>query len=251
MAPDVDAPRPRNAADSYRLDHLPPAWEAVPPAGPFDGILWRAARSTVYGILKAVTGSRADRIDEGGLPLARSGQPVILAANHRSNIDAPLIREGLPAHLRSRYRLVGSAALLRVWGKSADPLRKARGWLLVGILEHGYRAVWVGGEVRGAQAIERLTAALRAGDSLIMHPAGVKGSADELADFQIGVAVASLATGAPVIPVRLDGTAGALPRPGKVRPKARMTAKFRPPILPADYDDPEALLAALVAALQP
>lgn len=133
--------------------------------------------------------------------------PVILAANHASYIDPPLIGAALPRQInflaRStlfRFPLLGS--LLRSWNA-------------VGIDRDG-------GSGAGLKAIlERL----RDGGAVILFPEGTRTRDGKLKEAEIGIGLLAVKTGAPIVPVRVFGTFEAygrhmrFPRPRKVAVK--------------------------------
>jgi len=141
------------------------------------------ARSIFRGAFKTCFRWRvyhAERVPDAG--------PVILAANHASFMDPPI---------------VGSAALRGIHYLARDTLFR---WPGIGALLRSVNAVPVdrqGGAVSGLRVIlERLSR----GEAIVLFPEGTRSVDGNLKPAQAGIGLVVVKSGAPVIPVRLFGT---------------------------------------------
>jgi 1-acyl-sn-glycerol-3-phosphate acyltransferase len=168
-------------------------------------------------------------------------RPCLLAANHASYLDPPAIGAASPLRLRfvAWEGLFGSP-LFALLIRSLGAIRISQT------------------EKRGAAAVlRRLIEEIEAGRSVLIFPEGQRSPDGALHPLEGGTALLALKTGAPVVPVRIDGTFEALPPTGRFPLPRKLRIEFRDPIDPADYRDlPDrearaALLERLRRALEP
>lgn len=149
----------------------------------------------------------AERVPKSG--------PVILASNHASFLDPPLVGSSLKRSINylareSLFRLPGMGALLRSW--QAVPVDRD------------------GGTGKG---LKRILAALEAGGGIILFPEGTRTLDGKLQPARAGVGLTVIKSSAPVIPVRVFGTYEAygknvkFPRPHKVIVKFGQPMDFK------------------------
>jgi 1-acyl-sn-glycerol-3-phosphate acyltransferase len=146
--------------------------------------------------------------------------PVVFAANHSSYLDAVVLLAALPGD----FRFVGK--------------RELGAWPLVGTILRrvGHLTVERADLSRSVEDAERVSAAMRAGTSLVFFPEGTFRESPRLLPFRLGAFKAAVESGCPVVPVTISGTrailpAGAwLPRPGGI------TITIGPPIAPRQSD---------------
>ncbi|MFC3962419.1 lysophospholipid acyltransferase family protein [Nocardia jiangsuensis] len=188
----------------------------------------------VRRVLRFLAWSRLVRvtvIDRDAVPVRG---PVLVASNHISMLDAVF----LWGALRRRAMAVAMAEL---WT-----------WPVVGVLVRGLGHIPV---IRrdpdsGRAALEQAEWVLRHGGVLIIYPEGRCVRPGEVEPYKPGVAKLALRTGVPIVPVGTTGTNDVLPLGGadgrgridRTRP---VTIRFGPPIDPAGFDSPEALLTHL------
>jgi 1-acyl-sn-glycerol-3-phosphate acyltransferase len=152
--------------------------------------------------------------------IPRSG-PVILAANHASNLDAVVLGSWLVPTLGRRIHWLGKKELFA--------------WPVVGwaAASGGVHPV-----DRGAADVEAFRLARRIldeGNILFVFPEGTRSPDGSLQAAQDGVAVLAIRTGAPVVPLAIAGSHRVWPRGQKLpRPGGRVTARVGSPFLPAD-----------------
>ncbi len=145
----------------------------------------------------------------GRVPL--SG-PVILASNHASFFDPPLVGSALARPLSylardTLFRFPGLGALLRSWN-----------------------AVPVDREGGGAAGLRQILDALQAGNAIIIFPEGTRTRDGQLQRARAGIGLMVLKSAAPVVPVRVFGTYEAYGRHLRFpRPKP-LTVKFGTPL---------------------
>lgn len=146
-----------------------------------------AVSSVVLNFLFGVLG----RVRVHGLENLPDSGPAIVAINHASYLDPPLI--GSIIARKRLFRGVGKAELFRV------PLI---GWYLktVGCFP-------VERDKNDLRAMRESLATLKSGEILLMAPEGTRGVTDRKRTPHPGVAFIAQLSKAPVIPARLAGTA--------------------------------------------
>jgi 1-acyl-sn-glycerol-3-phosphate acyltransferase len=70
---------------------------------------------------------------------------------------------------------------------------------------------------------------------LILFPEGRRSPDGRLVEFKPGAAMLALRTGAPIVPIRLDGLHEALPRGAHLPTATKVRVRFGEPIDPAAY----------------
>jgi 1-acyl-sn-glycerol-3-phosphate acyltransferase len=158
---------------------------------------------------------------EGALDeLPREG-PLIIAANHASNLDAPVIGSWLIPRLGRRIHWLGKKELFD--------------WPIVGWLaaNGGVHPV-----DRGAADIEAFRLAQRIldeGHVLFVFPEGTRSPDGALGEARDGVALLALRTGAPIVPLGISGSDRVWPKGQRLpHPGGRVTVRIGPPFRPAD-----------------
>jgi 1-acyl-sn-glycerol-3-phosphate acyltransferase len=133
--------------------------------------------------------------------------PVILASNHMSFLDPPLVGAGLTRGInymarKTLFRYPGIGALLRSW--SAVPVDRDGG---------------------SAAGLKEILDRLKRGGAIIMFPEGTRSPDGQLQRGRAGIGLAIIKSNAPVIPVRVFGTFEAygkgvtIPRPHRIQVK--------------------------------
>ena len=117
----------------------------------------------------------------------RSG-PVILASNHASILDPPLVGTALDRGISYLAR----ESLFRFWGV---------GWVL-----RNWDAVPVDREGGGARGLKAILDRLLAGSGIILFPEGTRTLDGKLQPARSGIGLTVIKSNAPVVPVRVFGT---------------------------------------------
>jgi 1-acyl-sn-glycerol-3-phosphate acyltransferase len=143
--------------------------------------------------------------------------PVLVASNHRSMLDVPLLVIACP-------RPVTFMAKRELFG---DPLRR---WMF-----HVLGGFPVRREIADVRAMDIGLAVLERGDVLGLYPEGKRTKSTTMAPFLKGAAWMALKVGAPIVPCGIVGTE----RPGK-RPQLRKRVRitFGPAIQVERVDEP-------------
>jgi 1-acyl-sn-glycerol-3-phosphate acyltransferase len=162
---------------------------------------------------------------EGAIDQIPSEGPVILAANHASNLDAIVIGSWLMPRLGRRIHWLGKKELFA--------------WPLVGwaAANGGVHPV-----DRGTADVEAFRLAQRIldeGNILFVFPEGTRSPDGGLQEGQDGVAVLAIRTGAPIVPIAISGSNRVWPKGQKLpHPGGRVTVRIGPPFRPAELVPP-------------
>jgi 1-acyl-sn-glycerol-3-phosphate acyltransferase len=148
-------------------------------------------------------------IGEENVP--RTG-PVLLAANHLSFADPPVVGAGL--HRKAWF--MGKEEIFR------PPLT----WLL-----RKWQAFPVRRGSADLAAMKRSLQILARGEALVMFPEGARQTSGELGEAEIGVGMIAVRSGAPTVPVLIQGTDRLLPKGTGLPRPARVTLRFGPPVV--------------------
>jgi 1-acyl-sn-glycerol-3-phosphate acyltransferase len=158
--------------------------------------------------------------------------PVILVANHASHMDTPVILSALPRRLRKRTAVAAAADYFY------------RNKLTASIVSLCFNTVPIerrkggGGVTKSTSHLDTL---LDDGWNLLLFPEGTRSRGGAPARVRRGAAVLAVAHNLAIIPIRVTGTADAMP-PGRIWPKRlrgklfsrrhRITVSFGEPIPP-------------------
>lgn len=186
---------------------------------------------------------------EGALDEVPRDGPLIVAANHASNLDPVVLASSLMPRLGRRFQWLGKRELFD--------------WPVVGWMARN----------GGVHAVDRATADVEAyrlakrildeGHALFVFPEGTRSRDGALQPARDGAAVLALRTGAPIVPIAIAGSYERWPRGQKIpHPGGRVTVRVGRPFrladeLPADLDRKAAtplatdLIMRRIAALLP
>ncbi len=179
-----------------------------------------ASRMGLAGLTRVRVEGAIDQIPHVG--------PVLVAANHASNLDPIVIAASLMPRLGRRLQWLGKKELFD--------------WPILG---------WVATN-GGVHPVDRSTADVEAyrlakrildeGHALFVFPEGTRSPDGRLQEARDGVAVLALRTGAPIVPVAIAGSFAVWPRGQRLpHPGGRVTVRVGVPFrlddeLPADLD---------------
>jgi 1-acyl-sn-glycerol-3-phosphate acyltransferase len=114
--------------------------------------------------------------------------PVILAANHSSYIDPPLVGAGLSRGIN----YLGRESLFR--------------FPMLGSLLHSWSVVPVDRDGGGAKGLKIILERLLAGGAIILFPEGTRSPDGQFQAARSGIGLTVIKSSAPVVPVRVFGT---------------------------------------------
>ncbi len=172
---------------------------------------------------------------------------IILAANHASLLDTPMIRHVLPAALERRLFTVGGYDFFEPRGSGWARLR-AR--VVLRFIVDSYRVWMIDRRVEGAAAVAELTGLLTRERVMLLYPEGTRSRTGRMGRVQPGVAIIAARSGAPVIPVHISGSHRVLP-PGVRWPQpGAVVVRAGAPLRPAPQERPEAFALRVAAAIQ-
>jgi len=172
-------------------------------------------------------------IDTANIP--KTG-PLIIASNHASHLDPPLIGAGVPRKVTfiAKQELF-SVPFVGWWMKQIGQISVARG----------------GG---GKEALATAEEVLRNDGCIIIFPEGTRTKSGRMQRGRTGVAVLALRTGAPVIPAAVEGTFEAFGHGKKIPKPGRVTVQFGKPLtfgqhIAADGTYPRAALEEVTSQI--
>jgi len=140
--------------------------------------------------------------------------PVILASNHASFLDPPLVGAGIKRGINYLAR----ESLFRF---------PVLGWIL-----HQWQVVPVDREGGGAKGLKAILDRLLAGGAIILFPEGTRTRDGRLQPARSGIGLTVIKSTAPVVPVRVFGTFEAYNRTMKFpTPGRRVVVKYGRPML--------------------
>jgi 1-acyl-sn-glycerol-3-phosphate acyltransferase len=148
--------------------------------------------------------------------------PVIFAPTHHSHLDTGLMIHAVPAVWRRRMVVAAAADYFfdKHWKAALSAL--------------SLNAIPIDREVTGRTSSDAIRALIDDGYSLVIYPEGGRSPDGWGQDWKGGAAYLSSRTGAPVIPVFVDGT-GAIFGKGMRRPRpGRTRVVFGAPLRPSD-----------------
>jgi 1-acyl-sn-glycerol-3-phosphate acyltransferase len=190
-------------------------------------------------VLNPVMNYYAARNATGREKLQALKGPVILVANHASHMDTPVILSALPRKLRKRTAVAAAADYFY------------RNKLTASIVSLCFNTVPIerrpdGGATKSTSHLDTL---LDDGWNLLLYPEGTRSRGGAPGRARRGAAVLAAAHNLAIIPIRVTGTAEAMP-PGRAWPKRlhgklfsrrhRITVSFGEPIAPGG--DAQALI---------
>jgi 1-acyl-sn-glycerol-3-phosphate acyltransferase len=163
--------------------------------------------------------------------------PVIFTPNHHSHVDTGLMIRAVPSAWR--HRLVVAAA--------ADYFFDARWKATISAL--ALNAIPIDREVTGRKSADMIRGLIADGYSLVIYPEGGRSPDGWGQAFKGGAAYLSVRTGAPVVPVFIDGS-GAIFGKGMKRPKpGRTRIVFGSPLRPLPDEATRRFNARIEAAV--
>jgi 1-acyl-sn-glycerol-3-phosphate acyltransferase len=162
---------------------------------------------------------------EGALDeIPRTG-PVIVAANHSSNLDVPVLGSSVMPKLGRRLQWLGKKEVLD--------------WPIVGWVARNGGVHGIDRSTADIDAFRLAARILEEGHALFVFPEGTRSHDGKLGEGRDGVAVLALRTGAPIVPIGISGSYERWPRGQKLpRPGGRVMVRIGSPFRLADVLPP-------------
>lgn len=163
---------------------------------------------------------------EGAIDEIPRDGPVILAANHASNLDAVVIGSWLIPNLGRRIHWLGKKELFL--------------WPLVGWAAANGGVHPVDRAAADVEAFRLAQRILDEGHILFVFPEGTRSPDGALQEARDGIAVLALRTGAPIVPLGISGSNRVWPKGQKLpHPGGHVTIRVGTPFRPADLLPPD------------
>lgn len=167
----------------------------------------------------------------GAENIPREG-PVIVAPNHVSMVDPPLVAITVPRTVKIMAK--NELFQVPVFG---------------GIIAHlGAFPVHRGRPDRAA--LRKAIEVLEEGWPLVVFPEGTRGNGKELGPLEKGILLMANKTEAPVVPAFVSGTFHMLPRGAKRMRRSRVKVRFGPALDPKSFEKSDDLGAAIMAGIE-
>jgi long-chain acyl-CoA synthetase len=143
--------------------------------------------------------------------------PYILAPNHQSYVDGPVVLSGLTwRQVRTCYFF---ATEQHVRGKFRRALADNNNTI---IMEQAHLK----------ESIQKLAEVLKSGKNIVIFPEGSRTHDGEMGDFKLSFAILSKELNVPIVPVCVRGAYEALPRHRKFLFPRHIEVHYLPPIMP-------------------
>ncbi len=163
---------------------------------------------------------RGEVVGTGHIP---SGGPYLIAANHASNLDPPLVGCQVARQMRFFARRT-------LWHN------RILGWWMDRI-----ECIAVDRDSGDVGAIRKVLQALKEDRAIVLFPEGTRTLTGRLQKPKAGVGLMACKTGAPVVPCRVYGSFEAFGKGTSIpRFGTPVDIVFGPPVTAAEYDDPAA-----------
>lgn len=162
--------------------------------------------------------------------------PAIVAANHNSHVDILFLLCAFPRRALPRVAPVAAADYFL-----ADPVLRFIALRLIGILPLDRTA-------RRGDPLAAARQALSQGRILIVFPEGTRGAPEELGALKSGISKLARESGAPIVPVYLQGAGRILPKGARLPVPFTSTMLVGRPIAP--QQDRAATMAQLGTAFR-
>jgi len=144
--------------------------------------------------------------------------PYIIAPNHSSYLDALVLGAALPSGVFKKAHFIGTERFFTGW--------------LTGYLARLAHVIPIDPDAHLGRALSLSAHCLKSGSPLVIFPEGGCTTDGELLPFRPGIGILSLKLGVPVVPVRIEGTFGAMPKWKKFPKPNKVTITFGEPVVP-------------------
>jgi len=125
-----------------------------------------------------------------GLENVPMGRPCILASNHASAADIPILFGGLPF----QFRVIAKDTLFKI------PIL---GWCM---RLAGYISIDRGSPTKAMRSLKRAASRLQAGLPVLVFPEGTRNRSGDLQPFHKGAFLLAIESGVPIVPIAIKGS---------------------------------------------
>jgi 1-acyl-sn-glycerol-3-phosphate acyltransferase len=172
-----------------------------------------AVRAGLAGLTRVRVEGAIDEIPREG--------PVIIASNHASNLDVPVLGSSLMPRIGRRFQWLGKRELFA--------------WPIVGWIADAGGVHPVDRDAADVEAYRLAKRILDEGHVLFVFPEGTRSRDGGLQTARDGVAVLAQRTGAPIVPIGVAGSYARWPRGQRLpHPGGRVTVRVGSPFRLAD-----------------
>jgi long-chain acyl-CoA synthetase len=224
----------RNAKGKAGQRAAAPAWDAVLQGDPDDPAVLSATEAHTLATRFWYTATRiANMISkdffqlrvEGFDNLPASG-PFILAPNHQSFLDPPVLMGTLPWRIFKDLFYVGTS---EIFGEGQHSSRLTRN------IGRSLKLIPVDPDANLVPAMRAGGFGLKRGKILVLYPEGERSIDGTPKTFKKGAAILSAHLNVPIVPVALDGFHEAWPRGHKFQKFTRVRIRFGAPVRPEQF----------------
>ena len=156
--------------------------------------------------------------------------PFILAPNHQSYLDGPLLSAALPVKVLRRSYFY------------ADE-KHVRGRMAKAMARHNNVVLMERGNLRNS--ILKLSEVLKQGRNLVIFPEGTRTRSGQMGSFKKTFAILAREMQVPIVPVRIQGAYDAMPRSSAFFKPHKITLEFLSPVLPAQDETYEEITESI------
>jgi 1-acyl-sn-glycerol-3-phosphate acyltransferase len=165
-------------------------------------------------------------------------RPVILAANHVSHADTPLLLYALPDRVREQTVVA-----------AAEDYWYQRPWLGRAV------ALWLNtfpfSRTGGPQAVlHHSSLLLKSGWNLLIYPEGTRSPHGELQEFRPGIGFLAIETHTPVVPMHVQGSHRIMPKGRSYPLPAPVRVRIGKPLTPARGEGSRAFTERIEGAVR-
>jgi long-chain acyl-CoA synthetase len=199
-----------------------------------DSPILRIARAVAQpAVLLPLTRVFADLEVSGREHLPESSGPLILAANHQSHMDTPVILAALPARRRNKVAVaMWKEYFAAHFHPERFPLSERWSTTLLYVLAcgafHGFPLPQT--EMETSQALRYMGRLVNRGESILIFPEGGRSESGEIRRFLPGVGMLASRLHLPVVPVRLRGLNYVLPPSARFPRRGSVQVRFGKPL---------------------
>lgn len=160
-----------------------------------------------------------NRLSIVGLENLPKERPMILAANHASNLDPVVLGCAYPYPLK--VRPLGKIELFQI-----HPIFT---WIITTL---GCIPVSRESNAAAAAALKQFLTILKGGENVMIFPEGARSKDGRVKPIEGGITVLATSTGAPIFPAYISGTFESMPIGAKFIKPSKITVRFGRPIYP-------------------